>query len=654
MTAPELVSGHIVAGKYAVQKLLFQGGATATYLAITAPRREVALKMYDPALGSMGDVLAKLARYQSVGAGLTEPLLLPIVESGTDASTGARYTVVDFNLMPPLAQLVELCPVAPAEMPVLLRQMARAVDALHASDIAHLSLHPHNVFVGPGPKYDVRVGDFGANLVRGALRLPDRSGRWFPWLAPEQRNDPAAGGKEADIFSMALLAFFAVTGKSYWRSCQQTRSADAWARELVGARIPISERAKELSVSLGPELDDAFARALAVEPARRFKTAREFSVAVNAAVGGRKDVTPAPRHAKTALGLGSAVPRPPSPSQPQVPGGPDRPRAPLPSQPRAPSPSQPQVPPPLYSNLEDDDDNVPTVANVPISFLASRATMMGMGGDAIARAIAEAAAKAPAPIAATASVAVGAPVAVQAPAVAPVLAAAPPAHAAMALAATVAFDQPPPEPTKQARADTPNMIAVTPLPPPATAAFADHASEITDADTELPLVDPFGASSLRRSRIRAIIAASGIALALGVGVLALASRGTHRARASGAPVGSAGIAIRTAEPNPNSNHSTETQTEQPGAKEEPSVADPGAASAVPPGAAMPPEAVPPGVAVPPGSPQVAPENSDLGQASPPTAPTRPRSTAAPATRPSPPRAPAPAKPPCGKFLKRCK
>src|SRR5262249_4031749 len=157
---------------------------TATYHAITAPRREVALKMYDRVLGSMGEVLAQLAKYESVGAGLTDALILPILERGTDTNTGALYTVVDFNPMPPLAQLVELCPVAAAEMPALLRQMARAVDALHASDLAHLSIHPHNVFVGPGPKYEVRIGDFGTNLVRGALRVPDRSGRWFPWLAP--------------------------------------------------------------------------------------------------------------------------------------------------------------------------------------------------------------------------------------------------------------------------------------------------------------------------------------------------------------------------------------------------------------------------------------------------------------------------------------
>jgi serine/threonine protein kinase len=615
MTAPELVSGHIVAGKYAVERLLLQGGATATYHAITAPRREVALKMYDPALESFPHVLAALAKYQSVGARVPDALILPIVDSGTDAATGARYTVADFNPMPPLAQLVELCPVAVAEMPVLLRQLARAVDALHANDMAHLSLHPHNVFVGPGPKYEVRIGDFGASLVRGALRPIDPSGRWFPWLAPEQMTDPGAGGKAADIFSVALLAFFAVTGKSYWKSCLSPRNAEAWARELVGVRVPVSERCKELSVSLGPELDSVFARALAVDPARRFKTAREFSTAVDAALAAPKNVAPAARREKT-------VPRAASTG----------PRAPSPSQPRAPSPSQPQAPP-LHGS-SDDDDNVPTVANIPIKFLASRATMMGIGGDPIAQAIADAAAKAPSPTAP--------PVAAAAPPVAPV---APPAATALATAATVAVEQPPAEPTKSAPADTPNMVAVTPIPPAPAAAAGENASDIAHADTELPPVDPANARARRRSRIRSTVAVSSIVLVLGVGVLALASGGTRRSTASARSTAKAtAMAVPTAEPAAVSDNAKDTKPEQPEMKAEPSPADTAALRAVPPGSLN---------AEPESS--SAPESSARPEpAAPPPAPAHPRPAAAPAPRPAPARAPAPPKAPCGKFLKRCK
>jgi hypothetical protein len=110
----------------------------------------------------------------------------------------------------------------------------------------------------------------------------------MPWLAPEQIKGQTAPAQAADIFALGLLAFFAVTGKPYWRSIQ-TKASDTAAlrREILGERMPASVRASEYSITLNPAADTVFARALAFRPADRYATAREFAVALEAVLTGR-------------------------------------------------------------------------------------------------------------------------------------------------------------------------------------------------------------------------------------------------------------------------------------------------------------------------------------------------------------------------------
>ncbi len=316
MTAPELAPGAIVAGRYGIQALLKHAGSIATYQAITAPNREVALKLYDPALKSSPDVLKALARYQMVGSSLPGNWIASIVDSGEDPDTGAPYTVTDFEAHPSLAQLVELCPLSASEMVTFVRNVARGLDLLHANGIAHLALGPTNVFVGPAPAFETRVADFGTSLVRKALPIADKDVLALPWLAPEQVDPAATPGPVADVFALALVAFFAATGKKYWRSCQ-TAAPDLaeWKREITGPRTAASQRAKELGATLGQAFDGAFTRALAPSPKDRFASPGQFATALQAAAALQATVT------------GALPAQPPAP-KPVLSRAPDAPRTP--------------------------------------------------------------------------------------------------------------------------------------------------------------------------------------------------------------------------------------------------------------------------------------------------------------------------------------
>ena len=288
MSAPELISGYVVGGKYVVRSLLLHGGATATYRAVGPKNREVAVKLYDPAILSFPDVLKALALHRSVGAKLSPQQVLPIAESGTDSNSGAPFTVSDFDSGPSLAQLIDAGPLSAADMLALVRNLARATDLLHSSGVTSLSLHPGNVFVRPNAQYETRIADFGATLIRTALPVPEKAGRWMPWLAPEQIKGQAAPPHTADVFAIGLIAFFAVTGKPYWRSSQaKVKDAAALRREILGERMPASVRASEYSITLNSAVDTVFARALAFRPADRYATAGEFAAGLEAAISGR-------------------------------------------------------------------------------------------------------------------------------------------------------------------------------------------------------------------------------------------------------------------------------------------------------------------------------------------------------------------------------
>jgi serine/threonine protein kinase len=260
-----------------------------------APNLAAVLKFYDPRLEAFRDVVNALARCETLTNDLPDDLVVHIVDGGKDSVTGTLYTVTHLDADSSLADLVAWGPLSPAEMVTLVRSLGRALDAAHAHGLAHLSLKPTNLFVGSGPTYNVRLADFAMELVHRALSSPEERRVSARWLAPEQASNASDPGPAVDIFAAALLAFYALTGASYWRSCQ-TDSLDesAWRSELLGSRVPVSQRARELGIVLDGAFDQPFARALAVSAHERFRTAGEFAEALAAALDGAVDASDRP------------------------------------------------------------------------------------------------------------------------------------------------------------------------------------------------------------------------------------------------------------------------------------------------------------------------------------------------------------------------
>jgi serine/threonine protein kinase len=322
VTAPQLAPGQSIAGKYTIRAPLGYGGATATYAA-QGPGREVVVKLFSQQITARGDVLGGLKRATAATNALPADATAHVLESAFDPQTGAPYIVTELIALPSLlAQVVQSGPLPAAEVIALLQGIARAVDPVHAQGIVHGALKPRNVFVGPAPGRSVRVIDFGVAAARAALPTNEGWSVAAPWMAPEQAQGGVAG-PPADVFSAALVAFFAATGKSYWRACQTTTlDLAAWQQEIAAPRVPPSARAAELGASLPGSFDVALGRALAPSPGERFASLGELASALAQGAAPRMAMT-MPLNAMPAAALEALRRAAPSPHAPVQPSGGD-------------------------------------------------------------------------------------------------------------------------------------------------------------------------------------------------------------------------------------------------------------------------------------------------------------------------------------------
>jgi len=252
-----LPPGTIVAGKYTIQSELGQAPVSTTYAAIAAPGREFVLRMMTPE--SFDDAKATAIRALHLAAAtVPDHLVAHVVEEKRDEGTKMAFIATERSKHPSLAEMVAVCPFEPKDALAVISGAVRACAALHAEGIAHLSIHPRNVFVGPEPERVVQLVDLCAHRLRPAAA---------PWAAPEQLE----GGETSpatDIYAMALLSYYALTGKP-----------------LFDTKTPVSVQAKAYGITLPAAVDDVFAKALARTPSERWTTLDDFLAALAEALG---------------------------------------------------------------------------------------------------------------------------------------------------------------------------------------------------------------------------------------------------------------------------------------------------------------------------------------------------------------------------------
>ncbi len=286
-----LVPGTLFAGDYEVVRMVADGGMGSVYEVVQRNTGQArALKVLHRGLADDDRVRQRFIDEARIGSRIESEHVVQVIDAGVLSPSDVPWYVMEFLRGETLDERVQRAgPMGPSEALEVFEQIGHAVGAAHRVGVVHCDLKPENIHLAESRRVDVRrtvkVLDLGIAHVLPALKtsveiaLPAGSPGW---LAPEQMHPSGHVTLATDVWALGLLAFYALTGGSYWRWFDQYPAILA---EIDGSTLdPASARASALRRPAMPPsgFDDWFARCVDRDPARRFRDATEAVDALRA------------------------------------------------------------------------------------------------------------------------------------------------------------------------------------------------------------------------------------------------------------------------------------------------------------------------------------------------------------------------------------
>ncbi|MGW0180635.1 protein kinase domain-containing protein [Nocardia sp. NPDC003345] len=267
---------------YAIRRRLGVGGMGMVFLA-RHPRlpRLVALKLLNPELYSDREIRQRFERESELAGRLEHPNIVTVYDRGAEG----KQLWISMQYVPGSdASLVDLHVLDPRRAVQIIADTGIALDFAHANGVLHRDVKPGNILLAKPPigqPERVLLTDFGIAGVRDAettIAAADTITATLAYAAPEQLTG-AKLDHRGDQYSLACTLFWLLTGSGPYTGKNPA--------ELIQAHLtaPIP-RLGRIRPGLPPALDEVLARALAKNPADRFLSCTEFSIAAQHAVRG--------------------------------------------------------------------------------------------------------------------------------------------------------------------------------------------------------------------------------------------------------------------------------------------------------------------------------------------------------------------------------
>jgi len=231
---------------------------------------EVALKFPKPLVASIASYRAAFVREAWVGARVTSPWLGHTIELPPGRQT-CLYTVMPLYQGELLETRITRHPALGLEEGRNIAiKLARAVAALHRVGVVHRDIKPDNVILES--EGSLKLIDFGVVRVPGIEDSPPEDIPGTPaYMAPEM-FDGEPGNEATDIYALGVTIFRAFTGEFPYGN------PDATSPPRRDRPTPLSA----LRPDLPAWLQAALGRAIAADPAERFRDMTEFAVEMEA------------------------------------------------------------------------------------------------------------------------------------------------------------------------------------------------------------------------------------------------------------------------------------------------------------------------------------------------------------------------------------
>jgi len=259
--------GTIFAGRYRLERKLGGGGMADVWLAEDQELgRKVAIKMLHDRYANDTQFVERFRREATHAAGLSHPNVVSIFDRGE--AEGSYFIVMEYVEGRTLKELIVTrgpCPVPVAISYV--RQVLAALRYAHRNGIVHRDIKPHNVLVDHEGR--VKVADFG--IARAGSSQMTEAGSIIgtaQYLSPEQARG-APVDESSDLYSTGIVLFELLTGKVPFTGETPVEIAMKHLSQVPPA--PSSIRSE-----IPHDLDLVVLRALAKEPADRYRSAKEM------------------------------------------------------------------------------------------------------------------------------------------------------------------------------------------------------------------------------------------------------------------------------------------------------------------------------------------------------------------------------------------
>src|SRR5476649_918614 len=280
----------MVAGRYRIESRLGSGGMSTVHLAFDERlERYVAVKLLAEHLASDPAFVSRFQREALAAARLIHPNIVQVYDSGLDDYRDQHYIVMEYIDGQSCAEILRDRGWLPTEeaLPIILGACA-GLDYAHRKGVVHRDVKPGNLLLGPDST--VKLADFGiakATEQSSITQVGSVLGT-AAYLAPEQARGEEAGAS-ADIYALGVVAYQLISGRLPYEASSLTELALKQQQEEPATL-------DTLVAAVSPELADAIAVALALDPRDRYRTGHEMRRALH---DGGRGIAPADRPAAT-------------------------------------------------------------------------------------------------------------------------------------------------------------------------------------------------------------------------------------------------------------------------------------------------------------------------------------------------------------------
>ena len=268
------VVGHTLGNRYRLLNLLGIGSSARVYLAEDVKlRRRVAVKLLHATLAGDESFLRRFQREAESLAPLTHQNIVIIHDVNDHQNDNGEppFIVTEYLSGGSLRNLLDGgTPLTPAQATLVGLGAARGLAFAHAHGVVHRDIKPANLLFGDDQR--VRIGDFGLARALADYGRTEPAGALVgtaKYLSPEQARGTANLDGRADVYSLALVLYEAVTGEVPF-------TADTWQGTAM-ARLQNNLTVPDSFGPLGPVLEAAGT----VDPERRLD-AEGFALALEA------------------------------------------------------------------------------------------------------------------------------------------------------------------------------------------------------------------------------------------------------------------------------------------------------------------------------------------------------------------------------------